>query len=316
MPDQTYTTNDDGMLLPGLDGTNPLGFLAAIGLFRLAHLHSEGSGVRLRWTPQGGTWIPSLIGRGTMQDVLDFLEDNLTKTIDEHPVHILSSLTCRDNDDLNARRKWFADRVQVASLSERVDTDWLASFSSDAVQNEATNQLQVVRRDYFANNLKSIIANTNRGHLERAIFSPWDYADPLANQSLHFDPDEDRRHAYRWNKPSGDPDLKKAGGMLGANRLAIEAFPLFLSVPDSETLHTTGFTGHRKDNTRWTWPIWQIPVSLTVLQSLLMMRELQEENLTDDTRRMLRQRGIVAVLRTRRILVEKTPNFTPPRRIA
>ena len=53
--------------------------------------------------------------------------------------------------------------------------------------------------------------------------------------------------------------------MLGANRLALEAMPLFPSFPEDDTLRTVGFSGTRSTNTRWTWPIWNARLSLAVL---------------------------------------------------
>ena len=104
--------------------------------------------------------------------------------------------------------------------------------------------------------------------------------------------------------------------MLGANRLAIEAIPLFASVPEDDGLHTIGFTGNRSTNTRWTWPIWSVEIGLQVVRSLLAMPVLQVEKLTSEQKDKLHDTGIVAAFRTNRILVGKTPNFTPARRIA
>ncbi len=307
--------NTEGLLLPGLDGTNPLGFLAALGVFRIIQADPDASSVRLCWVSHNGSWVPSLLTADTRHDFLNRLEDTLAERIDDHPIQVLW-FKCDDTDSNgDARNRWFAEKTKAATLSDRVEIDWLASFRSDAVSDDATSQFQIVRRDYFQDNVASILVNTRREHLERTLFSVWSYSDPLANQSLHLDPIEDLRHAYRWHRPSGDPDRKKSGGMLGANRLALEALPLFPSIPNGEALRTTGFTGNRSDNTRWTWPIWSIPLSLSAVQSVLEIQELQEERLTLDQKTFLRHRGVAAVFRTHRILVEKTPNFTPARRI-
>jgi CRISPR-associated endonuclease/helicase Cas3 len=173
---------------------------------------------------------------------------------------------------------------------------------------DATSQLQTVRRDYFVGNLKGIMQATAKEHLQRALFRQWDYGDALDNQSLHLDPTEDRRHAYQWSRPSGDPSRTKSGGMLGANRLAIEALPLFQSFAAGNKLMTCGFRGTRTDNTRWTWPIWEVPLDCGVIASLLSIEALQED--TPDSRRLVAA-GLGTAYRCRRILVGKTPNFTP-----
>jgi CRISPR-associated endonuclease/helicase Cas3 len=297
---------DEGLLLPGLDGTNPLGFLAALGLFRVIDALAESVPPRLQWLPENGTWVPRLLGTGLTEcTFLELLERHVATKIAEHPVlRVLKALGES------------TDEERTALFMQLDDAEWLAALAGDAVSSDKTNQLQTPRRDYFYGNLESVIAATEPDHLRRAILSPWDYADPLDNQSLHIDPSEDRRHAHQWNRPSGDPDKKKSGGMLGANRLAIEAIPLFTSIPYNDTLRTIGFTGLRSRDTRWTWPLWDAPLTLPVVRSLLTLHELQDKSIDPGSQEVLRHRGVAAVFRTCRILVGKTPNFTPAQRIA
>lgn len=313
---QKLSRSVDGVLLPGLDGSNPLGFLAAMGVLRLAQEFGDGP-VSMKWTPWAGTWVPAICA-GSEQALdqnalLDALCDHLANDIAAHPAQLLERLA---TDDGMARRQVFCDHLDHTAGNARTLADWLAAFASDLAPVDAINQLQTTRRDYYYGNLTSIIEGTDVNHLRRSLFSPWDYSDPLDNQSLHLDPSEDRRHALQWNKPAGDPDRKKAGGMLGANRLAIEAIPLFTSLPEDGTLRTVGFTGNRSSNTRWTWPLWSAKLTLPVVWSLLLSPELQDDVMKPRDVAMLRERGVVAVYRTNRILVGKTPNFTPPRRIA
>lgn len=96
--------------------------------------------------------------------------------------------------------------------------------------------------------------------------------------------------------------------MLGANRLAIEAFPFFQSIAIGDKLATRGFSGRRTDDTRWTWPLWKVPIETDTLASLLALPDLQLEQVDH---RSLLARGVAAVFRCRRILIGKTPNFTP-----
>ena len=301
----------DALPLRGLDGSNPLGFLSAIGLLRLL----DENHVRMSWTRSGGTWIPLLDARDgqpvTQEELLAVLSKRLVDSIDNHPAKLLDELsTVADGPP---RRQLLEN---IANGTDRSRMDWASALVSDFARPESINQLQTTRRDYFYGNLQSVISRTKVEHLRRAIFHPWDYADALDNQSLHLDPSEDRRHAHQWNKPAGDPDRKARGGMLGANRLALEAMALFPSFPEAKTLRTVGFTGIRATNTRWTWPIWSEWLSLPVVRSLIAAEILQQENLESDDRARLKAQGIAAVYRTRRILVGKTPNFTPAQRIA
>jgi CRISPR-associated endonuclease/helicase Cas3 len=321
MCDVRQETNSSNMpagrlLLPGLDGSNPLGFLASLGLLRTLTDLPGLEKLSMSWTPSGGTWIPALypaepatFDEGT---VLDLLLTRLVSAIRDHPSNLLDQFNLA-SDDQSARRKVIRN---VADGTDRTRMDWSSAIASDFAASDAISQLQTTRRDYFYGNLESVIGRTNREHLRRAIFCPWDYADSLDNQSLHVDPSEDRRHAYQWNKPAGDPERKVRGGMLGANRLALEAIPLFPSFPENEKLHTVGFTGTRSTNTRWTWPIWNAKVKLPVVRSLVASSLLQKEILGTGDVGLLRAQGIVAVYRSRRILVEKTPNFTRAKCIA
>jgi len=304
----------EGLLLPSLDGTNPLGFLAALGLFRIMGAHDSGGAVRMAWKHVHGTWVPRLYSDATDSGaLLDRLQQNLVPSLKAHASSDVISL---DEKDSAERRRQIENVVSSCSLQDRTGCDWLAAMASDAAPPSSNTQLQTVRRDYFKGNLASVMERTTRDHLERSLFHIWDYADALDNQSLHFDPSEDRRHAHQWNRPSGDPDRKKAGGMLGANRLALEALPLFVSIPEQDQLHTLGFTGFRSWNTRWTWPIWRPAIDLKTTRSVLALADTQDAQLSEETIRRLTAMGIAAVFRTRRILVGKTPNFTPAQRVA
>jgi hypothetical protein len=297
----------DGVCLRGLDGSNPLAFLAALGVLRGltldAEARTESAGaaddepaelVRMWWTRERGVWTPWVSGEGlTSEDeVLDRLHHSPMNAELIHP--ILAAET----------------KTPFVDIEHQVDAvqEYLIALH-DEFDPTARSQLQLVRVDYLWGNVKSILSRTARSHLEAAAFKRWSYSDPLENQSLHFDPSEDRRHAYRWNQPSGDPDLKRCGGMLGANRLAIEAVSLFPLVRTSAALQTVGFSGQTTRDTRWTWPIWSGALSLEVVRSLLALSELQQDQ---PNPLVCHRLGVIAVFRANRILVNKTPNLSPP----
>jgi hypothetical protein len=66
MSDHQQTASDvkDEVLLAGLDGTNPLGFLAALGTLRLLSDSNRTATVKLAWKVNDCLWVPSIQGFG------------------------------------------------------------------------------------------------------------------------------------------------------------------------------------------------------------------------------------------------------------
>src|SRR5262249_22890429 len=103
------------------------------------------------------------------------------------------------------------------------------------------------------------------------------------------------------------PQRRRRGGMLGANRLAIEGLPLFPAVPVGGELRTTGFSGRGRGGTYWSWPIWPDPISLDVVRSLLALHQIQD----DPGSVTLRAIGVSEVFRARRFTIDKFRCFSP-----
>ena len=314
----TTTTSTDSCArnCVGLNGANPLGFLAALGLFR--HVATElDATVRLKWEVVGGNWSPTLVGASPILDSDEAMLDWLFESLRTDPAqHWLKRLNEYPAERLGlARPSAYSLAVSNASSSDRMAADWLSCNGSDLCDVASNNQLQTARRDYFPESAAAIVGALTREHLERTLFRQWDYADPIQKVSLHLEPREDRRHAYQWHKPVGDPTRSLHGGMVGANRLAMEAWPLFQSVALRGDLQTIGFRGTRPmKGIRWTWPIWTAPLALCDVTPVLNLDDLQLDPSvkSTDRREALLARGIGTAFRLRRILVEKTPNFTAP----
>lgn len=297
-------TRENTLLLAGLDGGNLLAFLAALGTLRMLH-QAAGMPVRMSWAPSGGTWRPSLhFTEVTSQDdVLDLLVRDTTAG--NHPSLAWSNW----KNATESRRALFATVRAAASAADRPACDWLCAIGSDVPDTEDT-PLRAPRTDYLLGNIRKILADTKRQHLCEALFAPWTYSDPLDNCSLKFEPSEDRRHAFQWYAPSGDPNRKKSGNVLGANRLALEAMPLFPCVLTARRLASVAC--HRP-RTAWeiTWSLWREALSLDVARSVLTLPDLLAQPVG-----VLRARGLLAVFRCHRLTIGKTRVFTPSRRLA
>lgn len=302
--------------LTGLDGSNPLGFLAALGTLvacdqvsRTSNAPNWLTGVAtLSWGAASPN-TPVLHLPGSPPSPRDFTRDlaaRLPNAIADHPSAWAVQML---ENEYPQRLRADTLRCKYRPPEDRPRLEWVSALICDSVP-EAASQLQTVRRDYLLGNLRSVMQRTNEAALHRCLFETWDYADALDNQSLHWEPTEDRRHAYQWHQPNGDPTRKRRGGMLGANRLALEAWPLFPSFPDREPgrVRTRGFLGTRAANTFWIWPLWGSRLTPDGVASILSLEELQSD--VPDVS-ALRDLGVTGVYRSQRILVGKTPNLTP-----
>jgi CRISPR-associated endonuclease/helicase Cas3 len=309
--------------LPGLDGSNPLAFLAAVGTLMVSDelSRSENSPawlagrVALSWGTPNSAHTPVLhlpAAPPSLSAFTDFLAENLSRSPDNHAAKWIIGMLTNDDHEL---AKQIREKCLNRSACERPCLDWVTALACESVPNGAS-QLQTVRRDYLLGNLRSIMQRTTAEHLRRSLLVQWDYADALDNQSLHWEPSEDRRHAYQWHMPSGDPTRKKRGGMLGANRLALEAWPLFPSFPSlaaGDRISTRGFKGNRASDTFWSWPLWRHSLSRDATASVLGLPGMHEQQIDPGA---FRHFGVFAVFRLQRILVGKTPNFTTALAIA
>lgn len=311
------------LVLSGLDGGNPLAFLAAIGTLVACRDLSNVKGrpdwlagtVALSWGSNGLAHTPVLHLSGapaSPQDFVEALAELLPRSPESHScAWVVSMLDTLLADKTAAMSTLIRARCERAQHSERALLDWVAALAVEQHRlngaSEAASRLQTVRRDYLLGNIRQVMRLTAADHLDRTLFRTWDYGDALDNQSLHWEPSEDRRHAYQWHMPSGDPTRKRCGGMLGANRLAFEAWPLFPSFAAGDRVATRAFKGHRAYDTFLTWPLWTCPLSADAIASLLSLAVLQ---CNEPSYSNFHHHNVACVFRSQRILVGKTPNLT------
>jgi len=311
----------EGLALPGLSGANLLGFLAALGVLRTATLIWGPGSVQMDWTLINSTWCPRLF----LNDVID--ETNLASRLATQLMAAEQLNAFQLGNDLNLEIAAYRQALQAAQQtcqpSNRQDVDFLSAFGCEAVEattngksnghisDTAFRTMSGAGHQHFLGTIRTFIVDTKEEHLRKVLFEDWQYDDPLEKHSMRWDPLDDIRYALRWANPSGDKDRKITGSMWGANRLAIEALPLFPAFPAANRLVTTGFIEQRKRHpARFTWPIWEGPVNMDCVRSLLSMSELQEPV---PDRQQLSPLGIVEIFRSERITQGKFRNFTSAR---
>jgi hypothetical protein len=300
--------------LRGLEGSNPLGFLTALGTLRL--LDGTNRRPRLWWhRAYGGwtarVWIEDSLGESALAEEL---AGKLRATAD-HPAFGRWDDLAVEPDDF---RELVVEAAKAASRDDRLWADFAAAFGSEAtpdptgsrttIQDTALRTMSGAGHQHFLQTMRHVLATVTPEHVHKALFTPWAYDDPLEKSTLRWDPTDDVRYALRWRNPSGDPERKKRGSMLGANALAVHALALLPTAPAAGgRLATTGFSRFGRQ-VAWTWPIWEPPAPLPVVRSLLTLRELQTPS---PPRADLARRGIAEVYRSRRITTGKFRNFTP-----
>ena len=305
----TASDSNPGLLLNGLDGGNPLGYLAAIGVLRVTTNVDSHSNWQVHWEGQKGHWTPVLTGdaRITADGLIDLLSPALKEMNGDRSFEFAEDLAISCEDFREVAQSAF----DTTSLTDRRFADFIAAFGcesvpisakDDRIQDTALRTMSGAGHQHFIGSMRELVKVTSSDHLRTSLFERWEYQDP--KPSLRWDPIDDRRYALRWREPSGDPPRT----MRGASRLAVEALPLLPTAPVATKLHTTGFTQRKREAVRFTWPIWEVPLSVETVRSLLSLSELQ--NLEPD-RKSLIARGVVEVYRSQRITIGKYRNFTP-----
>ena len=301
-------SNGRGLVLTGLDGSNPLGFLAAVGTLRVAAQADPPVDHRMEWGAHHGTWVPVLCGNETpsAQTLIEILARALRR-------HSTPEFAFAQNLNVASEtlRAVAGDAQRQVSIQDRRYADFIASYGCElcvtkdktSIQDTELRTVSGAGHQHFLGTMSELVSETNDGHLRRSLFQTWNYSDDKLG--LRWDPEEDRRYALRWDNPSGDT-IKT---MRGANRLAVEALPLLPTSPGDRQLHTTGFSRHGKA-VLFTWPIWEGALSVDVVRSLLALHEIQKP---EPNRQSLAATGIVEVFRSQRITVGKYRNFTRAR---
>ncbi|MCU0649629.1 MAG: hypothetical protein MUF00_16680 [Gemmatimonadaceae bacterium] len=287
--------------LTGLDGQNPLGFLAALGLLRIADLHAAASGSdapRLAFDTGARSFaqIDSSIS-------LDALIDLVLDDAEQQASSLLTSLSYDDEGrevepgtkgavrDLKPSPSFARTLLQRAAAGERRDADLLAALFSDvATDNNGRTKPTAFHftagQQQFVEMVQSLRQGVGRHDLEEALLGPWRGASALP--SLSWDATQARLYALRATNPSSE----KRGSVAGANWLAFQGLAYFPVWARRGRLQTTAVRGGWK-NAHFCWPLWEVPATSAALRSLLVC------NVASWTEAERRARGVRVVLASR-----------------
>src|SRR5206468_4059560 len=124
--------------LVGVDGANPLAFLAALGTLNLLS-EARTADMRMRWQPLAGAWRPVLIASQPLDEnaVVEMLATSLGAP-EAHP-HLALGKNLSISRDRFAQFALNAQRA--SSLQARRFADFMASFGSEVFGHESLDRI-------------------------------------------------------------------------------------------------------------------------------------------------------------------------------
>ncbi|HEX3955966.1 MAG TPA: hypothetical protein VHZ03_04960 [Trebonia sp.] len=251
--------------LPALEGTNPLGFLAALGV--LDAISATTPGVTLRWTDD---LVPhAVVGApGDLGQLLDTLHKDREhwagSTVLRFPAD--GQPLADAKPDGRQLRQWFE---HVGDQNRhRAEADLLCALvAEEAFDNNGrakpTHLHFTAGQQRFLSMVRELAAAVDCDRLQEAICGPWRYDSPLP--SLSWDSRGERVYAVRAVNPSNEKRL----GVPGADWLAFRGLIFYPVTRTSRgSLRTTACDTEWK-RSAFRWPIWTSPATRHVVRSLV-----------------------------------------------
>ncbi len=270
--------------LTALKSSVPIGFMAALGAFRHANAMPQLGLVKLGWKPHCGQWCAVLeISNEVSADGLVQLFVERVKDMGERPEFTWSNAV-KSSKTTELRRE-AQHALEAASADNHQLVDWFQAFASELAHKEGVLEstpfdMTVARQLFLADAewlTKSLAEpdkkrgdEVNAESFREALFGPWKYGD---NQhSLGWDPATILMGAFTPRAPTS---MSKAG-VRAAVWLAMESLPFFPCFFESG-LATCGFVKKGRKQS-FHWAVWESPLSLTAVRTLLAQAPGIEED--------------------------------------
>jgi len=285
--------DDPGLRLGAIDGTNPLGWMAALGaMVALATTReADVSEPRLRWEYRG-CWTPILYGADEEQVVERCLQD-LRRTSGNPAfleLHYQKDGKGALQRDLKPPPEFYRQYLEsLARASDRAGLALAAGFATDVAVDKSKGNTKPTALHFtcgqqqFLTIADQLAEQLQEADLHEALFEGWHYE--RERKTFMWDASTYRDYALRADKPSN----AKKGTVPGADWLAFRALQALPCAPNGTAILTTLCRGSG-NNIRMHWPIWEPSLTLHEIRSLLSLGSLM--SLTQLDREA---RGIIAV---------------------
>lgn len=282
--------NEPTLTLTGLDASNPLAYLAALGLLQVltdsnavAEPRSEW---RLSWRDEG-RWLAVLHGSTDPELVIQRLQTDLASWRDELALQLAyddegKRLPPFDDEatfDLKPSPETFrayAEEIASTSTPDKLRSARLVAAYGSELVNANKGDLKPTALHFTSANQKflDMVRDLRQGvtadDFHEALLGPWRNTSELP--SLSWDASAPRIYAHRATNPSGG---RKRGSVPAANWLGFVALSFFPVASSGSRLQTTGVKGDWKDSTM-RWPVWTSPLSVNAIRSLQTWKGLRD----------------------------------------
>jgi hypothetical protein len=300
------------LVLTGLDGKNPLAFLAALGVLNATTLAVKQSAPapKLVWRSKG-TFAPAIVDGPEHDVLLDVLTRDLVRFKSEPAIELRYSKAGAGAQahDLKPPPSVFVEYLRsLRHKGARLSLDFAAAFATDVATDNGGNTKPTALhftagQQEFLAMVTELRDQVGREDLEEAVFGPWKYSRPLP--VLQWDNTTARDYAVR----ASDPSKEKKLGVPGADWLAFRGLTFFHVAPVGARILTTACSGGWKTGV-FRWPLWSVPLTPSVIAAALASPEIGEAD-----PRVLEARGISIVFESsiRRSDQGGYGSFTPAR---
>lgn len=275
--------------LHGLEGTNPLGFMAALGV---QVVFAEDAEQPRLWWSEDVTQHAVVDGPFSMRRIADramevFAEWKAAPAV--NPARTDGSAMPK-GDELKLAPEDIRDYLERARRDGQRGALAAALVAEGGLDKQGVAKPShlyfTAGQQKFLSMARRILAETTRADLLVGLEGPWAYASALP--SLMWDIADDRTYALAADDPGSQKKLTNPGPE-GLALLGLSLHPVFA---DKEQTLTQGCSGPWKTSS-YSWPLWSKPAKLPVVRSLLA----HAYDITDDRVRWLAGWGVTTILR-------------------
>lgn len=259
--------------LVGVEGSNPLGFLSALGLLRVV------PGAKLGFC-EDGSFQAFLVGPGTNEPDLATLvaadaEAAANMNAPWRFTYTKSATKKQGAQEVadlkpppDAFRRFLSTCVEAWLSGNEEAAGYAAAYGTDVAVDGKGNTKPTAfhftaAQQTFLGAVEAIRASVTSEWVKKSLFEGHG---EKPGSNLRWDPGSERNWALMANNPNRDGTRVDAP----LEWLAFRGLPLLPSFPSGTKIITTGVVGGGDDMT-FTWPLWNAPASLHTTRSVLQV---------------------------------------------